>query len=295
MSSSGDQASKLRNLFQKGSGQRPKLPGSGPLNSCRVVAVSSGKGGVGKTNIAVNLAIALTSLGKKVALLDADYALANVDILLGFNPQLTLEHVLSGQRSVGEILIDGPGGVKIVPASSGVQNLSHLDSRQENMLFQALQMLERYFEILVIDTAAGINDDVITILRSAAEALIITNPEPPAFVDSYALVKHVHGFDPSYRFKLLVNQVSHEQEALSVYDRISKTVQKFLRGRIDYFGYVTEDQSVKKAVRMRKPFYLQFPSSSASVCVQNLAVKLLKDRTSDDMTFSGRLQGMMNR
>jgi flagellar biosynthesis protein FlhG len=288
-----DQASRLRSLFNQREAEQKKAAGARPR--ARVIAVSGGKGGVGKTNIAANLAMAMASLGKRVALVDADYALANIDILLGFNPTLTLEHVLNGQRNVGEILIDGPGGIKIVPASSGVQNLTHLDSRQESLLYKALQMLEMYFDVLLVDTAAGISDDVITVLRSAGETIVVTNPEPPAFVDSYALIKHVLGLDPGYKLKVVVNQVDNEKEALAVFDRISKTVVKFLKGTVEYGGFVLEDRNVKKAVRARKAFYLQYPASEASTCIQSLAVKLLKARAAEPAGFAERLQGFMKK
>jgi len=294
VSKSGDQASRLRSLFHKGQGVAPQQTAQASgTKRARVIAVSSGKGGVGKTNIAANLAIAMASAGRKVALLDADYALANVDILLGFNPRLTIEHVLSGERSIGEIMIDGPGGIKIVPAASGVQNLAQLNGQQQNLLIKSLQLLEGYFDVLVLDTAAGIADEVVSVLRAAGETLVVTNPEPPAFVDSYALVKHMLSVQSDYRLRILVNQVESEQEARAVFDRISKTVVKFLKGKVEYTGYVLEDGAVKKAVRARKPFYLQYPDSRASACIQSLAYRMLKENTSQQQGFAARLKGLV--
>jgi flagellar biosynthesis protein FlhG len=272
---SADQAARLRQLFGK-----QGVASSTPREGTRVLAVSGGKGGVGKTNVTANLAIAFAAMGLKVAVLDADWALANIDILLGFNPRYTMEHVLDGSMSVGEIIMDGPGGIKVVPAASGVQHLSHLDERQRNHLFNALQVLEKHFNNLLIDTAAGMSDEVITILRASGEVIIVTNPEPPAFVDSYALIKHLLSHRKAPRLRLVVNQVRNEAEALGVYDRIAKTVDKFLSGTVEYLGYVAEDEAVKKSVRERKPFILQYPNSRASRCVAGLAQRLARDGAS---------------
>lgn len=280
MMSSADQASRLRQLFSKKS--EPGKPGSG---NARVIAISGGKGGVGKTNVAANLAIAFAARGQKVALLDADYALANVDILLGLSPRFTIENVLEGNMSVGEIMVDGPGGIKVVPASSGVQKLTKLSDRQLNNLYNALQVLEKHFDFLILDTAAGMSEEVISLLHAAGEVVMVTNPEPPAFVDSYALIKHLIRVEPTPRIRVLVNQVRGEREALLVYDRIAKTVEKFLKRKIEYMGHIAEDESVKNAVRLRRPFVLHFPKSPASQCIGKLADVLLRDNP--EKVFTG--------
>ena len=289
--SNADQAARLRQLFKK------QQDSAVPVTSgnARVIAVSSGKGGVGKTNVAANLAITFAGMGQRVALVDADYALANVDILLGFNPQYTLENVLDGRMSIGEILVEGPGGIKVVPASSGIQRLSRLDTKQLNLFYNALQILEKHFDHLILDTAAGIGDDVISLLLAAREAVVVTNPEPPAFVDSYAMIKHLVHTNTDVRIRIVVNQVSDVNEAQAVYDRIAKTVEKFLKSSIEYLGHVTEDVSVKKAVRMRRPFVLEYPNSVASRCIDNLARKLLREeRQQPTAGFWNNLKSVMD-
>ena len=280
MMSSSDQASRLRQLFSK-----KKVPGPSGNGGARVIAVSGGKGGVGKTNVAANLAISFASRGYKVVLLDADYALANVDILLGLSPKFTIENVLEGNMSVGEIMVDGPGGIKVVPASSGVQKLTHLGDRQLNNLYNALQVLEKHFDQLIIDTAAGMSEEVISLLHAAGEVIMVTNPEPPAFVDSYALIKHLVKVEPTPRIRVLVNLVRGERESLLVYDRIAKTVEKFLKRKIEYMGHIAEDDSVKNAVRNRRPFVLHSPKSPASLCINKVADVLLRDNP--DKVFTG--------
>jgi flagellar biosynthesis protein FlhG len=290
-----DQAARLRQMI--------KESGDGPLSrkqtgrGAQVVAITSGKGGVGKTNVAVNISIALASLGKRVVLVDADYSLANVDILLGFNPRYTIEHVLNGNKSVGEIIIEGPGGIRIVPATSGVQHLSELTGLQKNKFFNALQILEKHFQYLLIDTAAGISNNVMSLLGSADEVLVVTNPEPPAFVDSYALIKHLLNYEDETLVRIIVNSVSGEGEAAGVFNRISATAKRFLHKKVDYLGYIVEDESVRKAVRSQRPFFLQFPNSPASRCVAALARKQVDGapaRRSDE-EFWMRLQSSIAR
>lgn len=271
-----DQASRLRQLVGKSAGAE-----SPAFKRAKVIAVTSGKGGVGKTNVAANLAISIAALGQRVGVVDADYALANIDILLGFSPRYTIEHVLSGERAVGEIIVEGPGGIRVVPATSGIQDLSNLNAEQQNKLFNALQVIEKHFQHLLIDTAAGISDNVINILRSSAEVLVVTNPEPPAFVDSYALIKHLLSVQRDVPVKIIVNSVSDEAEALGIFDRIASTLHRFQGVKVRYLGYVLEDECVRKAVKRQRPFVLQYPSGPASRCIAALARKVLDGREAE--------------
>jgi flagellar biosynthesis protein FlhG len=268
--STADQASRLRQLMQDSARDDREQRGWAAS-----IAVTGGKGGVGKTNVTANLAIALGMLGRRVAVLDADYALANIDVLLGFSPRFTIEQVLNGERGIGEIIVEGPGGIKVVPAASGLQTLAQLTPEQQNKLFNAQQVMEKHFQHMLIDTAAGISDNVMNILRSASDVLVVTNPEPPAFVDSYALIKHLLSEQKDARVKLVVNSVRDEEEALGVYERISTTLYRFQRVKIEYFGFVVEDDSVRKAVRRQRPFILQYPNSPASRCISTLARKII--------------------
>ncbi len=169
------------------------------------MAIASGKGGVGKTNVVAGLAMALAQMGQRVVVLDADFGLANLDILLGLSPEYTLEHVLRGEKLMEEILLDGPFGIRIIPASSGIQELTRLDAAAEMRLVQGLQRISAGSDWLLIDTAAGIHDSVIKLLMAAQEVLLVTTPEPTALVDVYAMVKVVHLRDPHKPLWLLVN------------------------------------------------------------------------------------------
>jgi flagellar biosynthesis protein FlhG len=289
-----DQAAKLRQLFNQRrqlEQEQMKETNSPKEKSAQVIAVTGGKGGIGKTNISANLSIALANAGRRVAVLDADYALANIDILLGLNPKVNIENVLDGSLNVGEILLDGPGGIKVVPASSGVQRLANLSQKQLDNFINALRILDKHFDTLVVDTAAGIGDEVITVLKAAHSILVITNPEPPAFIDSYALIKHLVQTDAdTSAIKILVNQVSGEKEARAVFKRIDTTVSRFLGKNVEYFGHVVEDQNVRKAVRQRRPFVLEYPNSGASRCIIDIAEKINKQTNDSGTSFWQNLQ-----
>ena len=193
-----DQANQLRAMAK----QQEAEPS---LFSSRVMAIASGKGGVGKTNVVAGLAMTLAQMGQRVVVLDADFGLANLDILLGLTPQYTLEHVLRGEQLMEDILLDGPFGIKIIPASSGIQELTRLDAAAELRLVQGLQRISQSNDWLLIDTAAGIHDSVIKLLMAAQEVLLVTTPEPTALVDVYAMVKVVHLRDSTKPLWLLVN------------------------------------------------------------------------------------------
>jgi flagellar biosynthesis protein FlhG len=201
-----DQASKLRAMA------RTQVP-EGTLFNSRVMAITSGKGGVGKTNVVAGLAMSLAQQGQRVLVLDADFGLANIDILLGLTPTHTLEHVLRGEKVLEEILLDGPMGIKVIPASSGIQELTRLDAMAEMRLIQGLQRVAEHMDWLLIDTAAGIHDSVVKLLMAAQEILLITTPEPTSLVDAYAMVKVVHLRDPKKPVWLLVNNCQGEVEA----------------------------------------------------------------------------------
>ena len=218
---SNDQAARLRSLAQ---GQ----PTEARLFAARVVAVASGKGGVGKTNVVAGLALALAQQGQRVVVMDADFGLANLDILLGLSPKYTLEHVLRGEKVMEEILLDGPLGIRIIPASSGIQELTRLDTMSELRLVQGLQRVSETADWLLIDTAAGIHDSVLKLLMAAQEVILVTTPEPTSLVDAYAMVKTVHLRDPHKPLWLLVNNAQNAEEAEETVDQLQAATRRFL-------------------------------------------------------------------
>ncbi len=237
----------------------------------RVVAVTSGKGGVGKTNLAVNLAVAAAASGRRVTLLDVDLGLANVDILMNLSPRYTLNHVMNGGRSLAEIVIPGPGGVRVVPGASGVPRLADLDQAGREDLLRELGDLEEDTDLLILDTGAGISRNVIAFAAAADEVVVVTTPEPTSVMDAYATIKVLSREDALGRVRLVVNQCTTRAEAEAVSRRVAGSCRQFLGLPVDRMGYVITDYHVGEAVRRRQPVVLAFPDAPASRCLRTLA------------------------
>jgi len=237
----------------------------------RILAVTSGKGGVGKTNIVANLAVCLSEMGKKVVVLDADFGLANLDVLLGLTPRFHLGHVLFGHKTLTEIMVQGPHGIRIIPASSGLQRLAELTPAQRDHLVESFALLDGDTDYFIIDTAAGISSNVLHFLRAAHEVVVVSAPEPTAIVDAYAVVKIILSEDPDKVIHVLINSVQKESEAKEVFAQINSVVQRFLGSRIRYLGHVDRDPHVLQAVRSQILVTHLFPQAPASRCFRSLA------------------------
>lgn len=265
---SSDQASRLRNLAK---GQ----PAEAPLFAARVVAITSGKGGVGKTNVVAGLALSLAQLGQRVVVMDADFGLANLDILLGLSPKFTLEHVLRGEKVMEEILLDGPMGIRIIPASSGIQELTRLDTMSELRLVQGLQRVAEGADWLLIDTAAGIHDSVLKLLMAAQEVILVTTPEPTSLVDAYAMVKVLHLRDAAKSLWLLVNNGQSAEEAQETVDQLQAATERFLGKQVRLLGLIPNDPHLLQAVRQQRSVVDLFPRCPATQAFRALARQLL--------------------
>jgi len=264
-----DQASKLRALAR---GQVPESP----LFRSRVMAITSGKGGVGKTNVVAGLAIALSNMGQKVVVLDADFGLANIDILLGLTPTHTLEHVLRGEKVLEEIMVEGPNGIRVIPASSGIQELTRLDAASELRLIQGLQRVAEGQDWLLIDTAAGIHDSVIKLIMAAQEIVLVTTPEPTSLVDAYAMVKVVHLRDATKPIWLLINNSQTETEAEETIEQLQAATLRFLGRELQVLGMIPSDAHVLQAVRQQRSVVDLYPRSPAAIAFQSIASQVLK-------------------
>lgn len=264
-----DQASRLRAMA------RQQVP-EPTLFSSRVLAITSGKGGVGKTNVVAGLAMSLAQLQQKVLVLDADFGLANLDILLGLSPTHTLEHVLRGEKILEEIMVQGPGGIQIVPASSGIQEFTRLDTASELRLIQGLQRASDGQDWMLIDTAAGIHDSVVKLLVAAQEIILVTTPEPTSLVDAYAMVKVVHLRDPQKPIWLMVNNSQSQDEAEETIEQLQAATQRFLGRELQVLGMVPSDPHVLQAVRQQRGVVDLFPRSPATLAFQAMALQLLQ-------------------
>ncbi|HEX9844149.1 MAG TPA: MinD/ParA family protein [bacterium] len=264
-----DQATTLRRIVQH---QRKSRPASPPLLTApRVIAITSGKGGVGKTNTVLNLSLALSRLQRRVLLLDADMGLANVDVLLGLTPRYTLEHVLNGQKDVGDVVLQGPLGLKILPSSSGISELSELSPEEQARLFVELSRIDEEVDYLFIDTGAGISSNVMRFNASAGEVYLVVSPEPTSMTDAYALMKllaikyHVRDFG------LIANSVTSEQDGRNVFDRLNRVCTQYLQARLAYLGSVPFDRHVHKAVRQQRALLDLFPNAPAARSLMRIA------------------------
>ena len=273
-----DQATGLRNMvkgesdkiqqFHDDNGDRPK-----------VIAITSGKGGVGKTNVVVNLAVTCQRMGRKVLIFDADLGLANIDIIFGLNPKHNIEEIINGEKELSEIILRGPEGVAIIPAGSGVQDLTQLSEGQKMHLLNEFDGLNNMFDLLLVDTAAGISSNVMYFNLAAEERIVVVTPEPTSITDAYALIKvmfHQHGIK---NFFLLLNMVPDENAAKSVYRHLSTVVAQFMGGiSLDYVGYIPTDTYLRESVTRREPVVCCYPEASSSRGFKDLATYLLNQK-----------------
>ena len=288
-----DQASKLRDLVRQVAGTVPASP---HRRAARTLAVTSGKGGVGKTNLALNLGIALAHAGESVIVMDADLGLANLDVICELDARYNLSHVLTGRRQLEDIVVPGPGGVRIVPGASGIARLANCTADERERLVRDLARLEGWCDTLIVDTGAGISDNVIAFALSSDLTIVVTTPEPTAITDAYATIKVLTRNEEYGDVRCLVNQAGSRREAHEVLERITVAARQFLNVYVASAGYVLTDPAVPISVRRRRPLMLEFPTSQAARCVQGIAHKLaLTRRKPDRRGFFRRLAGFFSR
>jgi len=239
----------------------------------QVIAITSGKGGVGKTNVAVNLGVSMASMGKDVMLMDADLGLANVDVMLGLRPRFNLSHVLSGERVLDEVVIDGPENLKIVPASSGVMSMAALKPAEHAGVIRAFSELNYPLDVLLIDTAAGISDSVIAYTKAAQEVLVVLCDEPASITDAYALIKLLSRDFGLHRFHVLANMVSSIQTGKELYRKVLQVTDRYLDVALDFVGVIPNDEYLRKAVQRQKAVVDAYPRCKSSLAFKKLAQK----------------------
>ncbi len=268
-----DQAEQLRRLIRQQEHQVQQL--------ARVITVTSGKGGVGKSSIAVNLAVQMKRLGKRVVVLDADFGLANVEVMLGIRPQFNLADLMFCGKTLAEIVTEGPEGIGFISGGSGIQELARMSREQVIYLTQKLAELDSVADIILIDTGAGIADTVLEFVAASSEVLLVATPEPTSITDAYALLKTLNrraDFSrESTSIKMISNRIKNEAEGRNLYDKMSLIVNKFLNIQPEFMGMIPQDDTVSKAVMQQRPVTLAYPQSPAAKAMQAIAAKLCDD------------------
>ena len=246
-----------------------------PRRYARVIAITSGKGGVGKTTVTVNLAIAFAQMGKKVAIFDADLGLANVHILLGIKPRFNMRHLIEDNFALEDILVEGPLGIKVVSGGQGVRELANLTAEQRRVMLRQLDRLEKDVDILLIDTGAGISENVLKFATFADEVVVVTTPNIAAAADGYSIIKILLEMEPNSKIGIIANQVKNMYHSKNVFNRINTAAGKYLKTRLGDLGYIVEDQHIQAANQQRRPFKLEYDTCEASRCMDSIAETIL--------------------
>lgn len=276
-----DQAEQLRNLVRQQNMQQ---------QLARVITVTSGKGGVGKTNISLNLAISFSKLNKKVVILDADFGLANIEIMLGMRSSYSLADVIFREKSIDEVITKGPENIGFISSGSGINELINLNSEQLKILVNAMYQLDNITDIVIIDTGAGVSEQVMEMILSSSEILLVATPEPASITDAYVLLKTLRNHDSynkdAIKIRLLGNRTQTREEGRELYDKLNSVVSKFLEIDMAYMGALPSDSYLQKAVMKQMPVCLAYPNAPSSRAIQNLAT-ILNDQSDRVITPSG--------
>ncbi|HOJ09605.1 MAG TPA: MinD/ParA family protein [Clostridiales bacterium] len=278
-----DQAEKLREIItnlKKKQINSKNYSVSNRFNAktARTIAFTSGKGGVGKSNIAVNTAIALSKLDYKVALIDADLGLANVDVILGLSLKFSLADIMRNNLNITEVLSEGPCGIKFISGGSGVEELTKLNGEDLERFINNIGILDNLFDIILIDTGAGLSDSVLSFVMAANEVIIVTTPDPTAIMDAYALIKAIAARDNEKNINIIVNRADSIKEANGVLEKLILVSRKFLGIEISPLGFILYDDAIVRAVKLQQPFLLSSPNSQASRFVRDIALNLVEYR-----------------
>jgi flagellar biosynthesis protein FlhG len=271
-----DQAEKLREMMRRKSSSLEKPSGKDGKKT-RIITVTSGKGGVGKTNVSVNMALAYARMGKKVVVMDADLGLANVNVMLNMIPKFNLYHVIRKQKTMREIMIDTEYGISIVAGASGFSKIANLNDTERQYFIQELETLS-VADIIIIDTSAGVSSNVLDFVAAADDAVIVTTPEPTAITDAYGIIKIIATEinNLNMGLKLVVNRVKNVTEAKKVADKMISITGQFLNLKVEYLGFIYDDEAVSKSVLRQRPFMVVDPKCKASMCIQHIVGRMDK-------------------
>ncbi len=293
-----DQAENLRQLMKERTVQSssPKIDQVPPIRKTRIIAVTSGKGGVGKTNVSVNMGIAYAKMGKKVIVVDADLGLANVNVMMNIIPKFNLYHVLRKQKRMADIIMDTDYGIKLVAGASGLSKIANMEEAEREDFIKEMYSLAEA-DVVIIDTSAGVSKNVLGFVAAADEVVIVTTSEPTAITDAYGMIKiiatEVNNYD--LNLKMIVNRVNSAMEGRKISERLISIANQFLNVKVDYLGFIYNDQAVEQAVLKQKPFLINAPKSKAASCIRHIVAKLEKTDYNELSGLTGFLQKLFGR
>lgn len=286
-----DQAERLRELM------RNKEKSRAANKKAKVLAITSGKGGVGKTNFAINLAISIKRLGHKVLVLDADLGLANVEILTGTNAKYTILDLILGRKSINEIIITGPEEIKLISGGSGLEELSVMDEENINRLIEELERLESSIDFIIIDTGAGISNLVTKFVMAADEVIIVTTPDPTSIMDAYTMIKTLINNGYESKLNVVTNMVNNKKEAITTFNKLNMAANNFLKTELNFLGFLERSNLVSRAVKEQRPFILSNPRSTISKRINFMALKFVETNNGVKMdkkdSFTSKLKNLL--
>ena len=281
-----DQADALRKLVNN-EGQEQKK------SSTKIITVTSGKGGVGKSNFVVNLGITLQNKGKKVLIFDADLGMGNDDVLMGLYPKYNIFDIIFTGLEIKDIIIEGTNGVSLIPAGSALSKSQELDESEKKLFLEKLETLDEY-DYILMDTGAGVNKDVLSFIAASEELIIVTTPEPTSLTDGYSLIKATDHFKLKSKAKIIVNKAFTKEEGEETFNKFNRAVSKFLKIEIEYMGCILEDKKLVQSVRQQKPFVVLYPNCDAAKGIENIAMKIIGQEISPSNGAKGLFKKLFN-
>lgn len=270
-----DQANKLRDIIKARKMEIEPQPKLNNIHSSRVITITSGKGGVGKTNFSVNLALCLKKQNKRVLIIDADFGLANIEVLFGVVPRYSLADVILNNKSINEVLTESLSGIRFISGGSGLSELANLSEDQLQKLINAFSSLDDITDFILIDTGAGISKSVVNFIEASGETILITTPEPTSITDAYALIKTVKELKTAPEFKVVVNRIDFPSEGKEVFEKLNKVSERFLETSLKYLGSIPYDHNLIKSVKKQEPVSIRFPNSDASKAIEEISRSIL--------------------
>lgn len=262
-------------------------------NKAKIITVTSGKGGVGKSNFVVNLGILLQNRGKKVLIFDADIGMGNDDVLMGLYPKYNIFDIIFSEKSIEDIIVEGPNGISLIPGGSGLNRVQELTQEQRKLFLEKLENLDE-FDYILMDTGAGVSKSILSFISASEDLIILTTPEPTAITDAYSLIKATDHFKLKNEAKIIVNKVFTRKEGEDTYNKFEATVNKFLNIKVKYLGCILDDKKLVQSVRQQKPFVLLYPNCDAAKDIENIAIKIIGEEVESIDGAKGLFKRLFN-